>query len=132
MPVGTVVPFGSLGHPVSTLAVLVKTKLHADRKGRVRVVLRCPPSIASCHGTVGLAALLTTHVGHGHHRRRVIVRVAMARTTFGVHRGQFAVTLHLGKKARALLRRHHGKLHVSVTIALAKVSTRRVAAWLSG
>ena len=132
VPVGTVVPFGSLGHPVSTLAVLVKTKLHADRKGRVRVVLRCPPSIASCHGTVGLAALLTTHVGHGHHRRRVIVRVAMARTTFGVHRGQFAVTLHLGKKARALLRRHHGKLHVSVTIALAKVSTRRVAASLSG
>lgn len=131
-PVGTIVPLGSLGDPVSTLAVLVKTKLHADRKGRVRVVLRCPPSTASCHGTVGLAALLTTHVGHGRKRRRVIVRVAMARTTFGVHRGQFAVTLHLGKKARALLRRHHGKLHVSVTIALPRVSTRHVAASLSG
>jgi outer membrane protein assembly factor BamB len=131
-PGGTAIPLGSVARPLSTLGVLVKTKLHADRKGRVRVVLRCPPSTASCHGSVGLAALLTTHVGRGRHRRRAIVRVAMARTTFGVHRGQFALTLHLGKKARALLRRHRGKLHVSVTIALTKVSTHRVAASLSG
>jgi outer membrane protein assembly factor BamB len=131
-PGGTAIPLGSVAHPLSTLGVLVKTKLHADRKGRVRVVLRCPPSTATCRGTVGLAALLTTHVGRGRHRRRAIVRVAMARTTFGVHRGQFALTLHLGKKARALLRHHHGKLHVSVTIALTKVSTHRVAASLNG
>jgi outer membrane protein assembly factor BamB len=131
-PGGTAIPLGSAAHPVSKLGVLVKTKLHVDRKGRVHVVLRCPPSTASCHGTVGLAALLTGHVGHGRHRRSVILRVAMAHTTFGVHHGEFALTLHLGKKARALLRRHHGKLHVSVTIALPKVSTRRVAATLSG
>jgi outer membrane protein assembly factor BamB len=131
-PGGTALPLGALAHPTSTLGVLVNTKLHADRKGRVRVVLRCPPSAASCHGTVSLAALLTEHVGRGRHRRRVIVRVAMAHTTFGVHHGQFALTLRLGKKARALLRRHRGKLHVSVTIALPKVSTRRVGASLSG
>ena len=131
-PGGTVIPRGSTARPMSTLGVLVERRLHADRKGRVRVVLRCPPSTASCHGTVGLAAVLTKHVGRGSHRRRVIVRVAMARATFGVHRGQFALTLRLGKKARTLLRRHHGKLNVSVTIALPKVSTHSVAASLSG
>ncbi len=131
-PGGTAVPIGSVVHPASTLGVLVETKLRADRKGRVRVVLRCPPSTASCHGSVGLAALLTAHVGRGSHRRRVTVRVAMAHVVFGVHHGQFTVTLHLGKKARALLRRHHGKLRVLVTIALPKVSTHRVAASLSG
>jgi outer membrane protein assembly factor BamB len=131
-PRGTGVPPGLPVHPASALGVLVKTKLHADRRGRVRVLLRCPPSTSTCHGTVSLAALLTTHVGHGRHRRRVVVRVAMVHTTFGVHHGQFAVTLRLGRKARALLRRHHGKLRVSVTIALPKVSTHRVAASLSG
>jgi outer membrane protein assembly factor BamB len=131
-PGGTALPVTTTVHPPSPFGVLVKTKLRADRKGRVRVVLRCPPSTASCHGSVGLAALLTTHVGRGSHRRRATVRVAMARRAFGVHRGQFAVTLHLGKQARALLRRHHDKLHVSVTIALTKVSTHRVAASLSG
>jgi outer membrane protein assembly factor BamB len=131
-PGGTAIPLGSLAHPASTFGVLVKTKLRADRKGRVRVVLRCPPSTTTCRGTVGLAALLTKHVGRDSHRRRVTVRVAMAHVTFGVHRGQFALTLHLGKKARALLRRHRGKLHVSVTIVLTKVSMHRVAASLSG
>jgi outer membrane protein assembly factor BamB len=131
VPGSTAIPLGA-ARPASPFGVLVKTKLHADRKGRVRVVLRCPSSTPSCRGTIGLAALLTTHVGRGRHRRRVIVRVAMAHATFGVHRGQFALTLHLGKQARTLLRRHHGKLSVSVTIALAKVSTHRVAASLSG
>ncbi|HWF32440.1 MAG TPA: PQQ-binding-like beta-propeller repeat protein [Solirubrobacteraceae bacterium] len=131
-PGGTALPIGTTVHPPSTFGVLVKTKLRADRKGRVRVVLRCPPSTASCHGSVGLAALLTTHIGRGSHRRRATVRVALAHAAFGVRRDQFAVTLHLGKKARALLRRHHGKLHVSVTIALTNVSTQRVAASLSG
>jgi hypothetical protein len=131
-PGGTAIPLGSVARPKSTLGVLVKTKLHADRKGRVRVVLRCPPAVSTCRGAVGLAALLTVHVGHGRHRHRSILRVRLAHTSFGARHGQFSLTLRLGEKARALLHRHHGKLRVSVTIALANVSTHRVAASLSG
>lgn len=130
---GTVaLPLGSTAKPLSKLGVLVRTKLHADRKGRVHLVLRCPPADSNCHGSVSLAALLTVHVGRGKHRHRAITRVAMAHASFGVHHGQFSLTLHLGKKAHALLRRHHGKLRVSVTIALPRISTHRVAASLSG
>jgi hypothetical protein len=131
-PGSTTLPLGSTGHPLSKLGVLVKTKLRADRKGRVRLVLRCPPSASTCHGAVALAALVAIQVGHGKHRHRSIARVAMAHASFGVRHGQFSLLLHLGRKARALLRGHHGKLRVSVTITLAKVSTHRVAASLSG
>lgn len=75
--VGTVVPSvagsaqpgtgqqpGSSTRPLSLLAVLVQARLHADRKGHIRLVLRCPPGI-SCRGTVSLAALLIVRVGHG-------------------------------------------------------------------
>jgi outer membrane protein assembly factor BamB len=126
-------PLGAAAHPLSKLGVLVHTKLHADGRGRVHVLLRCPPASSRCHGTVSLAALLRMHVGHGEHRRSSILRVGLAHTSFGARHGQFSLMLHLGKNARALLRRHHGRLSVSVTIALLpKVSTHRVAASLSG
>jgi hypothetical protein len=142
--VGTVVPSvagsaqpgtgqqpGSSTRPLSLLAVLVQARLHADRKGHIRLVLRCPPGI-SCRGTVSLAALLIVHVGHGRQRHRRVVRFAMARASFGTHRGQFSLTLRLGRKGRALLRRHHRKLRVAVTIASPGVSTHTVDALLSG
>jgi hypothetical protein len=106
-------------------------RLHANRKGRVRLVLRCPPAIA-CHGTVSLTALVTVHVGHGRHRHRYVVRVALAHASFAPRRGQFLLTLHLGKRARALLRRHHHKLHVAVTVGLPRISAHTVGASLSG
>jgi hypothetical protein len=56
----------------------------------------------------------------------------MARASFGTHRGQFSLTLRLGRKGRALLRRHHRKLRVAVTIASPGVSTHTVDALLSG
>jgi polyvinyl alcohol dehydrogenase (cytochrome) len=122
---------GLTTRPLSQLAVLVYTRLHADRKGRVRLLLRCPPAIV-CHGTVSLTALLTVHVGHGRHRHRHIVRVALAHASFAARRGQFLLTLHLGKTARALLRRHHHKLHVAVTVGLPRISAHTVGASLSG
>jgi hypothetical protein len=99
--VGTVVPsplsYGLPGHvtpntstvrPLSKQVALVGSRLHADRKGRVRLTLRCPPAAVSCHGTVGLAALLKVYVGRGKHRHRALVRVGMARASFGVRHGQ--------------------------------------------
>jgi outer membrane protein assembly factor BamB len=122
---------GSSTRPLSRLAVLVHTRLHADRKGRIRLVLRCPPAI-SCHGRVSLAALVTVHVGHGLRRHRRVLHVSMVRTYFGARRGQFSLTVRLDRKARALLRRHHRKLRVAVTIVLRGVSTHTVDALLSG
>jgi hypothetical protein len=124
-------PAGPSPPPSSKLAVLVRKHLHADRRGRVRLLLRCPPALA-CHGTAGLTALLMVHVGSGRHRHRHTVRVALAHATFGAHRGQFTLTLRLGRKGRALLRRHHHKLSVAVTIALPGVAKRTVGASLSG
>ncbi len=118
-------------NPASRLAALAGTRLHADRRGRVRLLLRCAPAIA-CHGAVSLAALLTVNVGHGRHRHRHVVHVALVRATFGPHRGQFVLTLKLPRKARALLRRHHGKLRVAVTIAASRKVARTVDATLSG
>ncbi len=129
-PTTSTPPLGAT-HPTSLLATLVGTRLHADRKGRVRLVLRCPPAIA-CHGSVSLAALLTVHVGHGRHRHRRVVRVALASATFGTHRGQFALTLHLGAKARALLRRHRHELRVALTVAVSKAAAHTTDALLSG
>jgi hypothetical protein len=40
--------------------------------------------------------------------------------------------LQLTRKARALLRHRHGPLHVTLTIVLPGVSTRKVDALLSG
>ncbi len=121
----------SPARPASKLVALVNTRLHADRKGRIRLVLRCPATIV-CHGTVSMAALLTVHVGHGRHRHRRVVHVALLRASFGAHRGQFTITLRLGKKAHALLRHHRRMLRVAVTITLPGISTHTVEGTLSG
>jgi hypothetical protein len=112
--------------------VLVNTHLRSGSRGRVRVVLRCPPALASCHGGVTLRTGLSVISGHGRHRHHHVVRVVLAHDNFGVHKGQFAITLQLGRRARALLRRHHGHLRVTLTIVLPGVSTRKVDALLSG
>ena len=117
---------------LSKLAVLLHTGLHADSMGRIRLVLRCPAADPSCHGSVSLVALLTVKVGHGRNRHARVLRLTLARTSFGAHRGQFTVTLHLGRRGRALLHAHRHGLRVAVTISLPKISTHRVAALLKG
>jgi hypothetical protein len=70
--------------------------------------------------------------GRRGHRRHRLVHVEMVRGRFGTRHGQFSLTLHLGTAARALLRHHHDLLHVTVTIVLPGISTRKVDALLSG
>ncbi len=107
--------------------------LHADRRGRIRLVLRCPAADSKLpwHGS-SLVALLTVKVGHGGDRHTRVLRLTLAHMSFGVHRGQFTVTLRLGRRARALLRAHRDGLKVAVTISLPSISTHRVAALLKG
>ncbi len=130
-PVATPLLVAPTARP-SVLAVLVSTHLRSGPRGRVRVVMRCPPALASCHGSVTLKANVSVLSGRGHNRHRHVVHIPLARTAFGVHRGQFAITLQLTRSARALLRHHHGRLRVTLTIVLAGVSTRKVDALLSG
>ncbi|HEX3520379.1 MAG TPA: PQQ-binding-like beta-propeller repeat protein [Solirubrobacteraceae bacterium] len=130
-PVATPLLVAPTARP-SVLAVLVSTHLRPGPRGRVRVVLRCPPALTSCHGSATLKANVSVLSGRGSHRHRHVVHIPLARTTFGVHRGQFAITLQLTRKARALLRHRHGPLHVTLTIVLPGVSTRKVDALLSG
>ncbi len=113
------------------LATLVSTHLRTSGKGYVRLVLRCPPLIA-CRGTVTMKAPLSTMLGHGRHRHRGIVYVTISRASFAPHHGQFSLTVRLSRSGRALLRRHRGRLHITVTIALTKLSTRKVDALLTG
>jgi len=133
VPIGSVLPAGAGTNGVngSRLAVLVSTHLHASRKGLVRLILRCPVRIR-CHGIVTMKAMISVLSGHRGHRHHRLVHVEMARARFGTHSGQFSLTLHLGNTARALLRHHHDLLHVTVTIALPGISTRKVDAVLSG
>jgi hypothetical protein len=133
VPIGTILPAntGPGGVNGSRLAVLVGTHLHTGRKGLVRLILRCPPQI-SCHGIVTMKATISVLSGHRGHRHHRLVHVEMVRGKFGTRTGQFSLTLHLPKMARALLRRHHGLLHVTVTIDLPGISTRKVDALLSG
>jgi outer membrane protein assembly factor BamB len=124
-------PSGGTPLSVARLAVLVHSHLRANARGQVRVVLRCPALIA-CRGTVTMKATLSVVVGHGSHRHRRMVHVRIAGASFGSHRGQFTLTLRLGKGARALLRGHHRLLHVTLTIVLPGISTRKVDALLRG
>ena len=130
-PIGGTLLAGANGANGSRLAVLVSTHLHASRKGLVRLILRCPVHI-SCHGIVTMKATISVLSGRRGHRHHRLVHVEMVRKKFGTHSAQFSLTLHLGRTARALLRHHHGLLHVTVTIALPAISTRKVDATLSG
>jgi hypothetical protein len=113
------------------VATLLSTHLHAGARGLVRVAVRCPAHL-SCHGTITMSGTLTALVGRRGHRHRITVHVRMIRQSFPKHSGQFTLTLHLGRQARALLRHHHGRLHVTISIALAEMGTRKVDALLSG
>jgi outer membrane protein assembly factor BamB len=126
------VPSAPASHPGALpLATLVNAHLHTGPRGLVRVVVRCPVHL-SCHGAITMSATLSTLVGRRGHRHRITVHVRMIRQSFPTHSGQFTLTLHLDRQARALLRHHHGRLHVTVSIALAGMGTRKVDALLTG
>lgn len=124
-------PLSGAGAKPSHVPLLLHTRLLADRKGRVRIPLRCTLPAGRCAGTIVLRARLTRIVRV--HRKRIrrvrLVTLGMAR--FGHGPGSFAVTVRLGRKARMLLRRHHGRLALQVTLTAPPSPTRRLAASLS-
>jgi hypothetical protein len=112
--------------PKTTLALL-GTGLRLGEHGLIKLRLRCPAG-RTCHGTVTLRAVLTRRI-HSHLRT---IRITIARRAFLGRRGNFTLALRLNRIGRALLRRHHHRLRVAVTLALSGASTRSTGAILRG
>jgi hypothetical protein len=131
-PPGTL-PAPARNGPGSTspLPTLLHHRLRADRRGRIRLALRCAAGSGRCIGTVTLRARLS-RISRVHGRRVPTVRyVTLARVRFDRATGSFTLTLRLGRGSRRLLRRHHGHLSLQVVIAAAAGPSRRVSATLS-
>jgi outer membrane protein assembly factor BamB len=120
---------GAAASPLSLLRIL-SPRLHASAKGVVHLLIGCPPQV-NCHGTLALHTTLRLTSGRGRDRHTRVAHVPLLHTTFGVHRGDFTLTLHLDRLARTLLRRHHDLLHVTVTIAVPGLGTRKLDVLLS-
>ncbi len=115
----------SLAEPA--LLKLVRTHLHMGSGGLVRVLLRCRAG-SSCHGRIALSAAVRIHVAHGRTR---MVHVWLGAAKFGVHRGEFTLGVRLGRAARGSLRRHDGRLSLTLTLAPGGTPTH-AAATLTG
>lgn len=122
-------PVFKVGAKASLVPTLLHKHLRADRKGRVRVALRCPAAAGTCKGTVTLVAEIATIVHRGERRVRRVVPVGLARARYGPHKGDFTVVLRLSLSARARLHRHHDRLNLLVVI-VSGGGTRRVGAVL--
>jgi outer membrane protein assembly factor BamB len=107
--------------------LLRRTRLHASRKGIVRLALRCALEHGACRGIVLLRAMIPSHQGH---RGTRTVIVPLASKHFGPARGDFTVSLKLGRRALAHLRHHHSRLTVQLTISSRGYLPRRVTAVL--
>ncbi len=116
----------------SRIPTLVHTRLRADRRGRVRVTLRCAALSGACSGTLALRAKFVRTVRVKHRRARRTTYVTLGRVRFDHGRGTFTITMRLGRAARSLLRRHHGRLAVQVIVSVAGARPRTLAASLSG
>jgi outer membrane protein assembly factor BamB len=127
----TKAPASKTGAKASNVPTLLQRNLRAGPKGRVRVALRCPAAAGKCKGTVTLIAEIATIVHRGKRRVRRVVAIRLARARFGPHKGQFTVTIQLGRSAEGHLRRHHDRLTVQVVIASAGGKARRVTAVLT-
>ena len=119
---GAPAPGGTAGAPAPAALppaplVLIHTHLHRAGHGRVRLLLRCLTKAARCSGVLALRARLTFVVHQGRRRLSHVVFITLARTRFAAARRDFLVTLHLGSRARALLRSHRGRLALQVVIA---------------
>jgi hypothetical protein len=112
-------------------AQLVHKRLHATRRGIVRITLRCAPAAALCQGSISLHAQIRVIRGRGRGRRSNLVTTVLAHAYFGPARDEFTLTLRLSRFARALLRHHHWRLALSVVIKSTGSPPRRVAAVLT-
>lgn len=119
---------GAIAAPA--LPALLRTHLRADKKGRVRIALRCGALAGRCKGTLTLRAKLVKIRLTGNKRTRRVVHVTLARARFSHAKGTFAVTVRLGPHGRALLRSHGGRLRLQVMIAAPPAKTRTLAATL--
>jgi outer membrane protein assembly factor BamB len=129
---GTVAPVAA---PLSTRAtshipLLLHTKLRADRRGRVRVALRCTLASGKCKGTITLRARFVAFKRVKHKRVRRVSYVTLGRARFSHGKGSFVVTVQLGRRSRALLRRHRGRLALQVILAAPPSKTRKLSATL--
>lgn len=121
------------GHTSSKVPTLVHKRLHARRRGRIQVTLRCAATTGTCDkGTITLIAEIAVgHHGRHHPLARHTVAITLARARFGPHRGgDFVVVLRLSHRGKALLRAHHYRLGVRVAIASPGIRARRVDAVL--
>jgi outer membrane protein assembly factor BamB len=122
---------GHAGSGSQLVPVLLARNLRASVKGAVRVLLRCSAPL-SCRGTITMSTPVSVLVGRPGHRHHELVRLTLARASFSARRGGFAVTLHLNSRARALLRRHHRRLRVTLAIVAKGAGVRKVDALLVG
>ena len=98
--------------------LLLHTTLHADRKGRVRIALRCTLTSGRCKGTITLRARFVSSTRIKHKRVRRVRYITLAGARF--NRRQRLVRRDGAPRpapARALLRRHHGRLAMQVILA---------------
>jgi outer membrane protein assembly factor BamB len=111
------VPAGSKAVRSKTPTLLLRTHLHASRTGVVHLALRCTIKSGTCRGVIALRAVVVVRHGTGRHRVSHTVLVPLVSKSFGPAKGDFTVTLRLGRRAMAQLRRHHDRLAVQVTIS---------------
>jgi hypothetical protein len=125
---------GAANAPVAIYAsaapVLLHTHLRADKRGRVRIALRCPAPARSCKGTLTLRARLVKSHRKGKKRARHVAYVTLARAGFKHASGTFAVTIRLGPHGRALLKSHRGLLALQAIISAPPAKPRTLAATL--
>jgi outer membrane protein assembly factor BamB len=129
---GAVLPIAA---PLSTKAtshipLLLHSRLRADRKGRVRIALRCTLTSGRCKGTITLRARFVRVKRIKHKRVRRVSYVTLARARFNHGKGSFTVTVRLGRAPRALLSRHRGRLALQVILAAPPSRTRKLNATL--
>jgi hypothetical protein len=128
-PAPIAVPISAKGP--SRVLLLLHTKLHADRRGRVRVALRCLLTAGRCKGTVTLRAVFVSHRRIKHKRVRRVSYVTLGRAQFNRRKGSFTVTVSLRRASRALLARHHGRLALQVILTAPPSTTLKLAATLT-
>jgi outer membrane protein assembly factor BamB len=130
-PGPALLPTPIAGKRPSRVPTLLHTRLRVDRRGRVRIALRCLLRGGQCKGTITLRAkVLTTKLAE-HRRVRHLSYATLGRARFNHAKGSFTVTLKLGPSARALLRRQHGRLALQVILAAPPSKTVKRAATLT-
>lgn len=125
-------PGPSTGHepPPESSALLLHTHLHASRTGVVHLALRCALKSGTCRGVIALRVVIVVRHGASKHRVSHTLRAPLVSMSFGPAKGDFTLTLRLTQHVMALLRRHHDRLTLRVTISSAGYLTRNVSAVL--